>query len=247
VQDAVAIREIDTLRSAVLSPAEDRDTYGVLAKNLGVASFSAGNRLDQDFELILAKSNVVSFERRTLETKIKVRLMPGGREPTEIVTGIGFFDHMLEQLAKHGGMSIQLRAQGDLHVDEHHLIEDTAIALGSALRRVIGNGFGLNRYGFALPMDEARASVLIDLSGRPYSVFKALFSNTRVGGLDTDMVEHFFRSFAEALKATVHVELTGSNSHHMIEAGFKALGRALKTALTEDSLGSGIPSTKGVL
>ncbi len=247
IQREVAVGSIDVLRSAVLIPADDDTMLAVFAKNLGIKSWICGGSIEGLFAELIDIAKKVEVVRKTTETDIKISIALGSSIPSEIVTGIGFFDHMLYQLAKHGGMSIRLKAIGDLHIDTHHLIEDTAIVIGTALRKLIGNGFGLNRFGFALPMDEAAAKVLIDLSGRPYSVFKANFPSHRVGGLDTEMVGHFFRSLAEALGASLHIDLLGSNSHHMVEAAFKAVGRALKIALQMDSVSVGIPSTKGVL
>jgi imidazoleglycerol phosphate dehydratase HisB len=162
-----------------------------------------------------------------------------------ISTGIGFFDHMLEQLAKHGGFSLELKCQGDLQIDEHHTVEDCALALGEGLRMALGDKLGIARYGFVLPMDEAQVRVAIDLSGRAYGVFEGKFNRESVGGLPTELVSHFFRSLAESLKAAVHVTITGENTHHMIEACFKGTGRALRQAFRRE--GGELPSTKGVL
>ncbi len=165
--------------------------------------------------------------------------------PIHIATGIGFFDHMLEQLAKHGGFALELTCKGDLEIDEHHTVEDCALALGEALRRALGSKVGIARYGFLLPMDEAQAQVAIDLSGRAFAQFSGHFNREAVGGLPTELVPHFFRSLAESLGAAVHVSVTGENSHHMIEACFKGVGRALRQALRRES--RELPSTKGVL
>ena len=160
-------------------------------------------------------------------------------------TGIGFFDHMLEQLAKHGGFALDLSCLGDLHIDEHHTVEDCALALGEALKKALGDKRGIGRYGFLLPMDEARAQVAIDLSGRAYAVFEGQFGREQVGALPSELVPHFFRSLADSLGAAIHVTVKGENTHHMIEACFKAVGRALRQALRRE--GSDLPSTKGVL
>jgi imidazoleglycerol phosphate dehydratase HisB len=162
-----------------------------------------------------------------------------------IATGIGFFDHMLEQVARHGGFALELACQGDLDVDEHHTVEDCALALGQALRAALGDKRGIGRYGFLLAMDESQAQVAIDLSGRPYAVFDGSFSREAVGGLPTELVPHFFRSLADSLGAAIHVQVRGENSHHMIEACFKGVGRALRQALRVE--GSELPSSKGVL
>jgi imidazoleglycerol phosphate dehydratase HisB len=152
---------------------------------------------------------------------------------------------MLEQLAKHGGFSLQLTCKGDLQVDEHHTVEDCALALGAAIRQALGDKRGIGRYGFLLPMDEARVQVAMDLSGRPYAVFEGKFARTEVGGLATELVPHFFRSLGETLGAALHVSVTGENTHHMVEACFKGVGRTLRQALRRE--GNDLPSTKGVL
>jgi imidazoleglycerol phosphate dehydratase HisB len=165
--------------------------------------------------------------------------------PAQVRTGIGFLDHMIEQIARHAGFALALEAQGDLHIDEHHTVEDSALALGQALRQALGDKRGIGRYGFLLPMDEALARVAIDLSGRPYAVFEGRFARDRVGELPTELVPHFFRSLAEALGAAIHISVTGENTHHMVEACFKGVGQALRQALKRE--GDVLPSSKGVL
>ena len=165
--------------------------------------------------------------------------------PLKINTGIGFYDHMLEQVAKHGGFSLDVQCLGDLQVDEHHTIEDTALAFGKALREALGDKRGIARFGFQLPMDESEARVSLDLSGRPFLVFDGSFPRDRVGEMPTELVRHFFHSFADSLGATLHISVKGSNSHHMVEACFKAVGRTLRQAIQKD--GDELPSTKGVL
>ncbi len=162
-----------------------------------------------------------------------------------VATGIGFFDHMLEQIAKHGGFSLMLDCAGDTEVDEHHTVEDTAICLGAALRKALGEKRGIGRYGFVLPMDESEARVSLDLSGRGRFVFEGRFPRDSVGALSTEMVEHFFRSLAESLGAALHLEVRGENAHHMVEACFKGVGRCLRQALHRE--GDEMPSTKGML
>ena len=183
--------------------------------------------------------------RHTGETHVEVRVNLDRDGPSKLATGIGFFDHMLEALARHGGFALELTAQGDLEVDEHHTVEDSALALGETLRRALGDKAGIGRYGFVLPMDEAQVSVALDLSGRPYSEFSGRFARDAVGGLPTELVPHFFRSLADGLRAAVHVSVRGENTHHMVEACFKGVGRALRQALRRE--GSTLPSTKGVL
>ena len=183
--------------------------------------------------------------RDTKETRIVCAVDLDAAAPVAIETGVGFFDHMIEQVAAHGGFSIRLSCAGDLHIDPHHTIEDSAIALGQALKQALGERRGIGRYGFVLPMDEAEAKVSIDLSGRPYSVFEGAFATPFIGEYRTDLTEHVFRSLAEHLGAAIHVSVTGEDDHHMTEACFKALGRALRQAIRVE--GDAVPSTKGVL
>ena len=187
-----------------------------------------------------------SVVRDTKETQIAVSVNldePGLRK---IDTGVPFFDHMLEQTAAHGGFSLTLGCKGDLKIDAHHTIEDCAIALGQALRQALGDKAGIARFGFALPMDEAEAQVLIDLSGRPYSVFEGAFEQSHIGAYPTQMTEHVFKSLAEAIGAAIHVKVIGENDHHKTEACFKAFGRTLRQAFAREG-GAGAPSTKGML
>jgi imidazoleglycerol phosphate dehydratase HisB len=186
-----------------------------------------------------------AIDRTTKETSITGRVDLDAVEPIRVATGIGFFDHMLEQLAKHGGFALELRCEGDLHIDEHHTIEDCALAVGDALRRALGDKRGIGRYGFLLPMDESQARVAIDLSGRAFAVFEGRFGRESVGGLPTELVPHFFRSLAESLGAAIHVHVQGENTHHMVEASFKGVGRALRQAFRRE--GEDLPTTKGVL
>ncbi|HUK02491.1 MAG TPA: bifunctional histidinol-phosphatase/imidazoleglycerol-phosphate dehydratase HisB [Steroidobacteraceae bacterium] len=238
--------QFDRDASAVIG---DRDTDLELARNLGVR----GLRVRSDGtpaegwpavtrELLARRA---SIERITNETRIKVSVDLDAESSPHARTGIGFFDHMLEQLAKHGGFAMTLTCEGDLHIDEHHTVEDCALALGAALRRALGDKRGIARYGFLLPMDEARAQATIDLSGRSFAVFEGRFGRDQVGGLPSELVPHFFRSLADALGAAIHVSVSGENTHHMIEACFKAVGRALRQAIRRE--GSTLPSTKGTL
>ncbi len=238
---------LDLERCAVIG---DRDTDIELARRLGVRSFRVDPTRDDGRwpaiadELCLAPRRG-RVRRRTRETDIDVAVALGVADPVSIATGIGFFDHMLEQIARHGGFSLTLACSGDLDVDEHHTVEDVALALGEALSGALGERRGIGRYGFSLPMDEARADVAVDLSGRPALRFEAEFPRDAVGALSTEMVRHFFLSLSTALKAAIHVRVDGDNTHHMIEACFKGVGRALKPAL--DIAGGGVPSTKGIL
>ena len=184
--------------------------------------------------------------RDTKETRIAVAIDLDRADPRRIDTGIAFYDHMLDQVAAHGGFSLILTCQGDLDVDGHHSIEDSAIAFGTALGRALGARRGIGRFGFTLPMDEARAQVLVDLSGRPCSVFEGAFQASHIGAYPTEMTSHVFRSLADSLGAAIHVRVSGDNDHHKTEACFKALGRALRQAVRFET-GGDIPSTKGML
>ena len=186
-----------------------------------------------------------SVVRKTSETAISVHVNLDQAQPVHINTGVGFYDHMLDQIAKHAGFSLVLECEGDLHIDPHHTIEDSAIALGQALRGALGNKRGIGRYGFCLPMDEALVNVALDLSGRFYLDFKAEFPESFVGDLPTDMIHHIFYSLAEHMQANLHIAVTGENTHHMVEACFKGFGRALRQSIRRE--GDEMPSTKGIL
>jgi imidazoleglycerol-phosphate dehydratase/histidinol-phosphatase len=237
---------IDGASSAVIG---DRDTDLELATRLGLRGFTV-RRHGTAHETWPAVVDALTarraeLARHTRETRIEVRVELDREAPSRVATGIGFFDHMLEQLARHGGFALELRAAGDLEVDEHHTVEDSALALGETLRRALGDKAGIGRYGFVLPMDEAQVSVALDLSGRPYSEFSGRFAREAVGALPTELVPHFFRSLAEGLRAAIHVSVRGENTHHMVEACFKGVGRALRQALRRE--GTALPSTKGEL
>jgi imidazoleglycerol-phosphate dehydratase / histidinol-phosphatase len=237
---------VDLARSAVVG---DRDTDLELARNLGVRGLKVrrdgapSERWPALAQELMARR--ARIERITRETRIVVVVDLDSGASVRARTGLGFFDHMLEQLAKHGGFALDLACEGDLHIDEHHTVEDCALALGEALRSALGDKAGIARYGFVLPMDESRAEVTLDLSGRPYAVFEGELTRERVGELPTELVPHFFRSLAESLRAAIHVRVTGENCHHMIEACFKGVGRALRAALRRE--GRDLPSTKGLL
>ncbi|ESQ75614.1 imidazoleglycerol-phosphate dehydratase HisB [Asticcacaulis sp. AC402] len=183
--------------------------------------------------------------RDTKETRISVLVNLDQPKPVKIETGIGFFDHMLDQVATHGGFSLQLACEGDLHIDGHHTVEDCMLAFGSALKQALGDRIGMARFGFVLPMDETEAKVSIDLGGRPFCVFKGDFQSTHIGDYQTEMTGHAFRSLSETLGASIHVEVSGGNDHHKTEACYKALGRALRQATRIE--GDALPSTKGML
>ena len=246
LEEFLRTAQVDLGASAVIG---DRDSDLELARNLGVRGLRV--RRDGAAEetwpavaraLLARRAQVL---RTTRETRVAVSLDLDAADPVRSHTGIGFFDHMLEQLAKHGGFALELSCEGDLHIDEHHTVEDSALALGEALRRALGDKRGIGRYGFVLPMDEARVQVAIDLSGRAYSQFEGRFARDHVGELPSELVPHFFRSLADSLGAAIHVSVTGENTHHMIEACFKGVGRALRPALRREGLE--LPSTKGTL
>ncbi|MCM2313053.1 MAG: bifunctional histidinol-phosphatase/imidazoleglycerol-phosphate dehydratase HisB, partial [Steroidobacteraceae bacterium] len=244
----LAARTLDRQDSFVIG---DRDTDMQLAANLGIEGLRvrADGNDGATWAAIVARlcrpDRTARVSRTTKETRIDVRVRLDRTAPVAIATGIGFFDHMLEQVARHGGFSLELSCQGDLEVDEHHTVEDCALALGQALRAALGDKRGIARYGFLLPMDESLAQVAIDLSGRAYAVFEGQFGRESVGGLPTELVPHFFRSLADSLGAAIHVQVRGENSHHMVEACFKGVGRALRQAIRIE--GTELPSSKGVL
>ena len=194
------------------------------------------------------KSRKATIKRKTNETDISIDLNLDGTGKSNIKTGLNFFDHMLEQIARHGFVDLDLTCDGDLEVDEHHTVEDVAIALGEAITKALGDKKGIERYAFVLPMDEAQATVALDLSGRPYLVFEGEFNREYVGDLPTEMVKHFFYSLAINLKATLHIEFKGENDHHKIEACFKGFARVLKSAVEKNPrIKNQIPSSKGAL
>jgi imidazoleglycerol-phosphate dehydratase / histidinol-phosphatase len=224
----------------------DRDADMELARNLGIEGIRVPDMTWPDIaRRLTATLRNATVSRKTKETDINVEVRLDQEAPIRVTTGIGFFDHMLEQVAKHGGFSLQLSCSGDLHIDEHHTVEDCALALGQALKTALGDKRGIQRYGFLLPMDEALAQVAIDLSGRPYFVFDGTFGRDQVGQLPTELVPHFFRSLAETLGAAINIKVAGENTHHMIEACFKGVGRALRQAIRVTD--TQLPSTKGTL
>ena len=228
----------------------DRETDLQLARNLGIRGIRIGSAPDaldwnEIADRLTHRTRRAKATRRTKETQIDVAVDLDVTSPVAISTGIGFFDHMVEQIARHGGFALELECRGDLAVDEHHTVEDCALALGQALRSALGDKVGIARFGFLLPMDESLAQVAIDLSGRPYAVFEGKFGRDAVGGLPTELVPHFFRSLGEAMGAAIHITVRGENTHHMVEACFKAVGRALRQAIRVE--GTELPSSKGVL
>jgi imidazoleglycerol-phosphate dehydratase/histidinol-phosphatase len=242
-------RSIDLDKSAMVG---DRETDNQFAKNMGIRAFQLktpqfGGEWDWAgiaHELADAP-RTAKIRRKTKETDITVEIDLDRAAEPQIHTGLPFFDHMLEQIGKHGGIALSVRADGDLHIDEHHTVEDTALALGQALKEALGDKRGIGRYGFVLPMDEALAQVALDISGRAYLVFEGELKRERVGDLPTELVPHFFRSLSDAAGININVQLRGENDHHMIEGAFKALARALREAVRRE--GTALPSTKGVL
>ncbi|MCC4617496.1 bifunctional histidinol-phosphatase/imidazoleglycerol-phosphate dehydratase HisB [Xanthomonas campestris pv. asclepiadis] len=260
-------RTIDWARSAMVG---DRITDIQFAQNLNIRGFQLrtdefGGEWDWPgiaHELADAPRRAV-VQRNTKETKIRVELDLDRAAEPKTATGLPFFDHMLEQIGKHGGFALDIRAEGDLHIDEHHTIEDTGLALGQALREALGDKRGIGRYGFdpddspwrvagataqhgfTLPMDETIASAALDFSGRPYFVFEGEFKRERVGDMPTELVPHFFRSICDASGLNLHLSVRGENDHHKVEACFKALARALRQAIRRE--GTALPTTKGAL
>ena len=227
----------------------DRESDRQLAENLGCKAFI----LDKDLtweriaELLFAGERVAEVRRTTKETDIHVILNIDGTGKCDISTGLGFFDHMLEQIGKHGMMDLLIHTKGDLHVDEHHTIEDTAIALGECILQALGDKRGIERYGYCLPMDDCLCSVALDFGGRPWLVWDATFQRERIGEMPTEMFLHFFKSLSDAAKMNLNIKAEGQNEHHKIEGIFKALARALKMAVKRDIYHYELPSTKGML
>lgn len=244
VLDYLTSQQIDRQNSYVIG---DRASDSQLADNMGINSILIDGKTDWQniFERIVNKPRVACVKRKTNETNITGSLNLKSSKPSQIATGIGFYDHMLEQIAKHAGVELQLTVQGDLQIDDHHTVEDSALVLGELFKLALGDKCGIARYGFVLPMDESLAQVAIDLSGRAYCTFNGVFNRESIGGLSTELIGHFFRSFSDSLGATINVYVTGENTHHMIEACFKGLGRSLRQAITKIEVG--LPTTKGVL
>ncbi|WP_226389057.1 bifunctional histidinol-phosphatase/imidazoleglycerol-phosphate dehydratase HisB [Penaeicola halotolerans] len=237
----------------------DRKTDIKLAQNLGAKAIFIGAEPQADSALTtLSWDEIYTFlrlparqaqvQRKTSETDISITINLDGTGKCDIHTGLGFFDHMLEQLGKHGGTDLSIQVKGDLHIDEHHTIEDTALALGEAYLKALGDKKGIYRYGFLLPMDDVLAQVAIDFGGRPWIVWEADFKRERIGDMPTEMFYHFFKSFSDTAKCNLNIKVEGDNEHHKIEAIFKGLARAIKMAVKRDlSALNQLPSTKGVL
>ena len=205
------------------------------------------NRWKAIYEFLKAKQRIGSIVRNTNETKIEISLNLDGTGQSQIDTGIAFFDHMLDQIARHGQMDLNIKVNGDLEVDEHHTIEDTAIALGNVIHTTLGSKLGIERYGFCLPMDDCLARVAIDFGGRNWLVWEADFKREYVGKMPTEMFMHFFKSFTDGAKCNLNIKAEGTNEHHKIEAIFKAFAKAIKMAVKRDVNKMILPSTKGTL
>ena len=205
------------------------------------------NNWDEIYQFLKLGLRTVVHDRNTKETKIHIELNLDGKGDARIHTGLGFFDHMLEQIARHGALDMHIHCDGDLHIDEHHTIEDVGIALGEAFAKGLVDKRGMERYGFAIPMDEAEAKVLIDFGGRNWIVWDAEFKREKIGEMPTEMFFHFFKSFSDAAKANINISCRGENEHHKIEAIFKAFAKAIKMAVKRNPASDALPSTKGVL
>jgi imidazoleglycerol-phosphate dehydratase/histidinol-phosphatase len=248
VQDFILANPLDLSRCYMIG---DRDTDLEFAQNLGIpglrvlAHGSGEETWPRIAQRILGAARRATVKRTTKETDVQVEVDLSHETGIAVSTGLGFFDHMLEQIARHGGFSLSLTCRGDLHIDEHHTIEDCALALGSALRQALGDKRGIARYGFLLAMDESEAQVALDICGRAYFTWEGCFGRDRVGDMPTELVPHFFRSLADAMGAALHVSVRGENTHHMVEACFKGVGRSLRQAIRME--GNELPSTKGTL
>lgn len=228
----------------------DRESDAQLAENMGCKSLILGKdgmTWDKISEILFAGERIAEVERNTKETQIHVKINLDGSGKTDISTGLGFFDHMLEQIGKHGMMDLTIKTHGDLWVDEHHTIEDTAIALGDCLRKALGDKRGIERYGYCLPMDDCLCQVALDFGGRPWLVWDATFTREKIGEMPTEMFFHFFKSLSDSALMNLNIKAEGQNEHHKIEGIFKALARSLKMAVKRDIYHFELPSTKGTL
>ncbi len=219
----------------------------IVKNNLSDTCVLVTDTWEEVWKYLSGNNRQAKIERKTRETSVSIDLNIDGTGMAQISTGLGFFDHMLEQIPKHSGIDLNLHTEGDLHVDEHHTVEDTALALGEAFRSALGNKKGIMRYGFLLPMDESLAQVAIDFGGRNWLVWEADFERERIGDVPTELFYHFFKSFSDAAMCNLNIKVEGNNEHHKIEAIFKAFARAVKMAVKKDLYSKDLPSTKGVL
>jgi imidazoleglycerol-phosphate dehydratase/histidinol-phosphatase len=224
----------------------DRDTDRQFAQNIGCKYLQVGE-WPKIAEIIFAGERTAEVKRTTKETDIYVKVNLDGTGRCDISTGLGFFDHMLEQIGRHGMIDLTIHTKGDLHVDEHHTIEDTALALGECIDRALGSKRGIERYGYCLPMDDCLCSVALDFGGRPWLVWNAEFYREKIGEMPTEMFLHFFKSLSDAARMNLNIRAEGQNEHHKIEGIFKALAHALKMAVRRDIFHYELPSTKGML
>ena len=228
----------------------DRETDAQLAENLGCKALILGkDGLDWNkiSELLFAGERIAEITRTTKETDITVRINLDGTGKCDIETGLGFFDHMLEQIGKHGMTDLYIRCKGDLNVDEHHTIEDTGIVLGECILKALGDKRGIERYGYCLPMDDSLCQVALDFGGRPWLIWDAEFKREKVGEMPTEMFQHFFKSVSDAAKMNLNIKAEGDNEHHKIEGIFKAFARSIRMAVKRDIYHYQLPSTKGAL
>ncbi len=247
LKEYISNPEYDLANSYVIG---DRETDAQLAENLGCKALILGkDGLDWDkiAEILYAGERIVEITRTTKETDITVRINLDGTGKCDIETGLGFFDHMLEQIGKHGMTDLYIRCKGDLNVDEHHTIEDTGIVLGECLMKALGDKRGIERYGYCLPMDDCLCQVALDFGGRPWLIWDADFKREKVGEMPTEMFQHFFKSVSDAAKMNLNIKAEGTNEHHKIEGIFKAFARSIRMAVKRDIYHFQLPSTKGAL
>lgn len=238
--------EYDLASSFVIG---DRETDGQLAKNLGCGFLKIEDETSWEkiAERLFAGERVAEITRTTKETDITVKINLDGTGHCDIQTGLGFFDHMLEQIGRHGMMDLYVRCNGDLHVDEHHTIEDTGIVLGECILQALGSKRGIERYGYSLPMDDCLCQVALDFGGRPWLIWDAEFHREKIGEMPTEMFHHFFKSISDASKMNLNIKAEGTNEHHKIEGIFKAFARSIRMAVKRDIYHYQLPSTKGAL
>lgn len=244
------IESLLKIEQIILLPKNDRIDYtDIISESGGKLCFRNeyfGN-YDELSVFLFTNKRIAEVTRKTKETDITVKLDLDGSGKNNINTGIGFFDHMLEQISRHANIDLDIKVNGDLHIDEHHSVEDTGITLGEAIKKALGNKSGIKRYGYFIPMDESKSYCLIDLGGRPYLDFNCKFKREKIGEFPTELTEEFFRGLTNSMNANIHIKCKGKNDHHKTEAIFKSFSKALNEALRIDERVKGLPSTKGVL